>query len=132
MPVAVIKKKIIINPNTENISIELEFKTLLLCVYRIQIKEANSNKIVHDWSGDNTNDQDDKYSLGIGKKNVGRTVWIFLSIIDQTGKGGDYEITAILKQNGEPVPDGKLTTGKKELKPGENKHDYILVAKLIE
>ncbi|MEW6195952.1 MAG: hypothetical protein AB1521_12450 [Bacteroidota bacterium] len=132
MPVAVINKKIKIIPNTERITVELKFETLLLCNYKIQVKEVNSNSIVHEWSGDNSNSEDDKYSLGTGKKNVGRTVWIFLSIIDQTGEGGEYKITATLKQNGEPLPGGELTTGKKELKPGENKHDYILVAKLVE
>lgn len=132
MPVAVINKKIKIIPNTERITVELEFETLLLCNYKIQVKEVNSNSIVHEWSGDNSNSEDDKYSLGTGKKNVGRTVWIFLSIIDQTGEGDKYKVTATLKQNGEPLPGDKLTTGKKELKPGENKHDYILVAKFVE
>lgn len=132
MPVAVINKKIKIIPNTERITIELEFETMLLCTYLIQVKEVNSNSIVHEWSGDNSNDEDDKYILGTGKKNVGRTVWVFLSIIDQTGEGGEYKVTATLKQNGELLPGGELSTGKKVLKPGENKHDYVFVAKLVE
>jgi hypothetical protein len=130
MPVAVIKKQIKIIPDSTELSVELEFHTLLVCTYIVELREANSNEIVFREKGDNTNDQDDEHKIGTGKENDGRSLWIILTIINQDGKGGSYEVNAVVKQNKLPIEDGTLTTGKKEIKPKENKHDFVLVARL--
>ncbi len=129
MSTAVINNTVKISSGSDPVSLELDFKTLLLCTYRIQVKEKNSNQVIHDWSGDNSNEEDDKYSLGPGAENIGRTVWIFLTIIDQTGDGGSIEVDALFEQSADS---STVTTGAKELASGTNKADYILVVKITD
>jgi hypothetical protein len=115
--------------NGEKIAIDLTFNTLFLCDYTIELREVNSNNNVQPFpvSGDNSNSQDDKYYLPApAELNKGRKLWIFISIIDQNGTGGDYECSAIISQGKNAI--GALTTGKKKL--SQNSAQEIIVATL--
>lgn len=124
----VVKKLVKILPNDAVITVELEFDTLLLCTYKIQLREKNSNKVIFSKSGDNSNDEEDKYVIGIAKESDGRTVWIFFTVIDQTGEGGKYEVRALFKQNGKLIDDGILSSGIRIISPDENLQNGALVA----
>lgn len=126
-----VQKTIGIIPNDDIISLELEFNTLLIVTYLVRIREENSNQVVFEWTGDNSNDADDKYILGTARKNIGRTSFITFSIIDQDGKGGDFEVKAIFKHNGEVIDEGILTSGKEKLEPGENYCDVHFISRFV-
>ena len=124
----VVKKLVNILPNDAAITVELEFDTLLLCTYKIQVREKNSNQVIFSQFGDNSNDEEDKYEIGIAKESDGKTVWIFFTAIDQTGEGGKYEVRALFKQNGKLIDDGILSSGIRTIVPGENHQSGALVA----
>ncbi|MFA7418139.1 MAG: hypothetical protein WCZ90_00535 [Melioribacteraceae bacterium] len=124
----VVKKHVKILPDDAVITVELEFDTLLLCTYKIQLREKNSNQVIISWFGDNSNDEEDKYVIGIANESDGKTVWIFFTVIDQTGEGGKYEVRALFKQNGKLIDDGILSSGSRIISPGDNLQSGALVA----
>ena len=126
----VTKKPVKILPSDAVITVELEFDTLLLCTYKIQLREKNSNKVVLSTSGDNSNGEEDKYVIGHANESDGRTVWISFAVINQTGEGGKYEIRALFKQNGKVIDEGILSSGIRAISHGENSHSVSLVALL--
>ncbi|MBI3123007.1 MAG: leucine-rich repeat domain-containing protein [Ignavibacteriales bacterium] len=130
-PSIVIAKKLVkILPNDEVITVELEFDTMLLCTYKIQLREKNSNKVVLSTSGDNSNSEEDKFVIGLANESDSRTVWIFFTVMDQTGEGGKYEIRALFKQNGKLIDEGILSSGIRTISPGENLQSVSLFALL--
>ena len=126
----VTRKPVKILPNEAVITVELEFDTLFLCTYKIQLREKNSNKVVLSTSGDNSNSEEDKYVIGHANESDGRTVWISFAVIDQTGEGGKYEIKALFKQNGKVTDEGILSSGIRTISPGENLQSVSFVALL--
>ena len=106
-----------IDPHGGQITVNLEFPdTLLLCSYTLDVREAGSNKSVPGFpkQGDNSNPEDDLYTLpDPASANIGRTIWAFITIIDQTGKGGEYCANMETAQDGQRK--GLSSTGKKKI-----------------
>lgn len=123
-------QKILVDPNNKSIRLEIIMKTKLVCTYLIQVKDPN-NSILFGWEGNNLNAKSSTYDIGSGIKNIDRTVWIFLTVVDSNGKGGNYDIKITLKQNGNVLSADSLTLGNQFLSPNE-RSSIILVAKMID
>jgi hypothetical protein len=115
MPI-IIKEVIKFDPLGGTIWAEVKCETMLLVAYRVDLREKDSNASVPPFpkEGDNTNSSDDAYALpDPASINDGRRLWLFLTIIDQTGDGGNYKVELELTQGGRTI--GTLTTTKKKL-----------------
>ncbi|MBI4810925.1 MAG: hypothetical protein HY800_05705 [Ignavibacteriales bacterium] len=129
MPVPILQK-IKFNPDGGVIKVELKFQTMLLCTYDLDYRETGSNSSVAGFpcKGDNSNAQDDVYSLPMPPSvNMNRSLWIFVTVIDQVGDGGSYQVDIIITQDGNQL--GILTPGEKKLVG--NLKSEILIAKFI-
>lgn len=128
MPPPVAVSKIIkFDPNSGTIKVEIRFTTLLLCAYTIMLRETGSNATLKEFKGDNTNPADDIYSLpDPASSNDGRVVWAVVTVVDQSGQGGDYVVDLAFTQDNKSL--GVLTTGKKSIQ-GTSVTE-VLVAKL--
>ena len=96
-----IKNKFVIKSEGQEVTFELLFDTHLLCVYDADLRLQGTNNSVQGFpvKGDNTNDEPDKFPLPLpASVNIGRRLILDLTIIDQTGGGGDYKITLVVKQ----------------------------------
>ncbi|MBI5216190.1 MAG: hypothetical protein HY960_10600 [Ignavibacteriae bacterium] len=96
-----IKNKFAISSADEVVTFELQFNTHLLCVYDADLRLQGTNNTVQGFpvKGDNATAELDKFSLPLPSNvNIGRRLFIYISICDQDGKGGMYEITLLLKQ----------------------------------
>lgn len=112
MPIVTVKKIIKINGNGGTVKVELKFKTLFLCNYEIDLREKGSNHSVFPFPrrGDNANPSDDQHPLlDPATSNDGRTIWAFLTIINQSGQSGKYMIDMEVTQDGQIID--TLTTG---------------------
>jgi len=70
-------KKIKFNPTGPALSARLEFIGLFAAVYSLEIAEKDSNQIIFQGSGNNQNNEDDRYDLpGTPEKNDGRIIII--------------------------------------------------------
>lgn len=127
-PTALISKKICFDANGGTISISLEFDTLLIGTYLLQLREANGNAVVMEKIGDNTNAEDDVFPLPTpARLNDNRTLWIFITLIDQTGDGGDYEVRVKTSQDDQILD--TLSSGQKTIQaPSES---IIFVSRLL-
>jgi hypothetical protein len=108
--------KIKFNPNGGTIKAEIKFETLLVCTYTLDLREAGSNVSVDGYpkQGDNTNPEDDTYSLPLPTSaNKNRTIWINFVLLDQTGNGGSYKVDFGMIQDGSKIWD--WTSGKKQI-----------------
>lgn len=125
---ALISKKIHFDSNGGTVSISLEFDTLLICTYLLQLREANSNAVVMEKTGDNTNAEDDMFSLPTpARLNSNRTLWAFITLIDQTGNGGTYEARVKISQDDRVLETS--SSGRKALQvPSES---VIFVSRLL-
>ncbi len=128
MPIPIVNK-VKFNSSGGMIEVELNFTTLLLCTYTLELHENESNAQV--WippkQGDNSNPEDDKYALPVPpSKNNGRSLWAFITIIDQTGSGGEYEVSMEIRQDTSTI--GALNTGKKRV--SRNFSQEFLIAQL--
>lgn len=132
MDFPIIKKKLKVLPNAQIITAELEFDTMLLCTYNIQVKKENENQPELDMVGDNTNSQDDKYPIGLAKESIGKKIWVSVKIFNTEDVKDEYEVKLIFKQNGILIAEGELTTGKRIFNPGEHIHEQYFIVLLIE
>lgn len=126
MPIP-ITKPIPFNAAGGTLKVNITFDTLFVCTYKLRLKERNSNTTVMTQTGDNTNDQDDIYPLPLpAASNNGRSLWAFMTVIDQAGKGGKYKLTMEIIQDGKVV--GSITTKDKSIEG--NVVNEVLIVKL--
>lgn len=129
MPVPIIKK-IKFDPEGGPISVELTFKTFLLCAYSLDLRMKETNDSVDGYpkQGDNSNPEDDKYTLPKpASRNRDRSLWAITTVINQSGNKETYEIVMDVFQDGKKLD--TMTTGKKELE--KNNEIEIFAAKLV-
>ena len=120
-----------VDPKGGTIKVGLEFPdTELLCTYLLNVREKDSNLPISGFprEGDNTNKQDDEYPLPMpAESNIGRRIFANLTIMDQTGDGGDYQVDMVITQDEKEK--GRLSTTKTKMEG--NVVPELLVAKLI-
>jgi len=123
-----ITKPIRFDPAGGTLKVNVTFDTLFVCTYKLRLKGKNSNTILMTQTGDNTNDQDDIYPLPLPvESNKNRSLWAFMTVIDQAGKGGKYKLTMEIIQDGKVV--GSITTKDKNIEG--NIVNEVLIVKLI-
>jgi len=119
-----------IDPNGGTIKIGLEFPdTDLVCTYTLNVREKGSNTPISGFprEGDNTNTEDDEYPLPMPSEvNIGRRGIANITILDQTGDGGYYQVDMVVMQDGEEK--GRASTGKTKMK--DNVVTEMLMVKL--
>ena len=121
-----IAKKIKFNPLGGSIKVNFIFKSLLLCTYTFDVTEAGSNASQQDYpkKGDNSNLEDDSYVLPMpAHLNKDRRLWGYITIIDQTGDRGKYEVAFEISQDGKQLD--LLSTGPKEIKADHAEHNFV-------
>ncbi len=102
------------DPDAGPLVATLNFTTLLLCPYRIDLRESGKNASVPPYpvTGDNSNTEQDEFTLpGTAGEQDGRRLWLFTSVIDQTGEGGEYSIDIEISQDGRYLE--RISTGRK-------------------
>ena len=125
-----IKKLVKILPNDEAITVELEFETMLLCFYNIEVKNESRAELSKE--GDNTNNQEAKYLIGLAKESIGKKIWASVKIFNVEDVKSEYEVKLIFKQNSIVLAEGELTTGKRIFNPKESIHEQYFIVQLIE
>lgn len=132
MDFPIIKKKLKVLPNAQMVTAGLEFETMLLCTYNIEVKKENENQHELDKEGDNTNNQDDEYKIGLAKESMGKKIWVSVKVFNEEDVKNEYEVKLIFKQNNILIAEGELTTGKRVFNPGEHIHEQYFIVQLIE